>query len=323
MDDDSIFSIIDTIRILDQSAKTVDDDDRKRRQNGCCKHCGAGVERLWLQDGNITCRVCHTVTDRFLDESAEWLSPMLNAEKGSAAKDMTRCGLPVNELLPQISYGSHMGYAPAMSHELTMVRKYQFWNSLSYRDRVMLKMFESISVYSSTECLPKSILEQAKTFYKKLSDAICARGVNRTGAMAACVYMACKKEGVPRSVKEIATIFSVSPTVVIKGCGTFDDALGDQFDLAPSSAIDFVTRFSQALRLDRNRVAQVELVIAEHEDALGFAPTSLAAGAIYHCSEKGRWGLSKKTVADACSVTTVTVGKCSGKLRELSKDVDV
>ena len=300
---DKWLDMADEIRGRDPSSKTA--------KNSSCNHCGADAESMWLQDGNITCRICHTINDRFIDHSAEWLSPLLLGGD-SSKKDATRCGPPVDDLMPHMSFGSQMSSGGA-TYEMSLMRKYQFWNSLSYGDRVLLKMFHEITMHSS---LSKSIIEQAKTFYKKLAEVTSVRGSNRIGAVAACVYMACKKEDVPRSVKEIANAFSIAPSAVVRGCGLFEDKLGDQYDMTPSSAEDYVGRFAQALKLDRCKVVEIRTFLAGVDaDKVGFSPTSLAAGAIFACCSKK---LTKKAVAEACGVTTVTLAKCYRGLCPLS-----
>jgi hypothetical protein len=72
-----------------------------------------------LDEGNMICQKCQTIKCRFLDCSAEWR----NFE--DSGKDMNRCGLPVNDLIPQSSFGNVVSFVPHESYEMKNIRKYQ------------------------------------------------------------------------------------------------------------------------------------------------------------------------------------------------------
>ena len=50
-----------------------------------------------------------------------------------------------------------------------------------------------------------------------------SRGSNRKGIIAACVYFACKECEVPRTPKEIASMFTIDITVMTKGIKKCDN----------------------------------------------------------------------------------------------------
>lgn len=46
--------------------------------------------------------------------------------------------------------------------------------------------------------------DRASEIYKRLEDQKCTRGRNLDALVAACIYIACRQEGKPRTVKGVA-----------------------------------------------------------------------------------------------------------------------
>ena len=60
--------------------------------------------------------------------------------------------------------------------------------------------------------IPKIIIDEAIRYHKKISEQKTFRGLNRTGIIAASIYIACSLNKYPRTAKEIATIFNLDNT---------------------------------------------------------------------------------------------------------------
>ena len=270
-----------------------------------CGHCGLMSVRL--DSGNYICSCCSTVNARFIDASAEW-----RFVDGSGRADLTRCGMPVNELIPNASFGSYISYRGGKEcEEMKSIRRYSLWTSLPYKDRVMAKTFERMNSLSVANGIPKSIIERAKALYKQVSVIGVTRGVNRNSIIASSVYISCKQEGVPRSAKEIAGFFSLPIAAMTRGCKRFEGKLG--LSVEPSMAMDFVGRFSSSLGLSREKtlICEQKVYDVEKNNFLSnAAPTSVAAACVFACDKTHAWGIGKKKIAEACNVSCVTITKC-------------
>ena len=66
-------------------------------------------------NGEVICRSCGSINDTVIDSHAEW---RFYGSEDSKFSDPTRCGLPTNELLPQSSLGSTIGFKPGESFEM-------------------------------------------------------------------------------------------------------------------------------------------------------------------------------------------------------------
>lgn len=277
-----------------------------------CEHCHS--ENVLLQDGNYTCQNCNTLIERFIDSSAEW---RYYGCEDSKSVDPTRCGLPTNELLPDSSLGSVIGYSSNESHEMRIIRKYHMWNCMTYKERSLYNIFDTLTINAVNHGIPKSILEQAKMYYKKLSEMKISRGDNRHGLIASSIYMACKSNKVPRSAKEIAKVFNIKLTTMTRGCKKFQEIM--KMDMDSTNADDFISRFCSKLNLNTSNRDVCKDVIKKADElsiVCENTPPSIAAGSIYLCNTLFNWGISKKELSESCEISQVTISKCYKKLHQ-------
>jgi len=284
---------------------------RKGQSHHGCAFC-SDEDYVVLVDGNYVCKACDSVVDRFIDDKAEWR--YFGAED-SKSSDPTRCGMPTNDLLPESSLGSIIGFSNNESYDIRIMRKYHMWNCMSYKERSLYNIFETLTINAINNGIPKSIIEEAKVLYKKISEARISRGENRSGLIASSIYVSCKNNKVPRSTKEIARIFNLKTTTLTRGCKKFQEIMKVNMD--STTADDFINRFSSKLGLSNSRKELCKRVVTIAEDMSLVSentPPSIVAGAIYLCSCEFDWNIDKKQLALACDISQVTVSKCFKKL---------
>lgn len=275
-----------------------------------CDHCDS--DDVILEDGNYICKSCGTLVSRFIDSNAEWRYYGADDSKGN---DPTRCGLPTNELLPDSSLGSMIGFINNESHDIKVMRKYHMWNCMTYKERSLYNIFDTLTINAVNNGIPKIIIEEAKMLYKKISEMKISRGENRSGLIASSIYMSCKNNKVPRSTKEIAKIFNLKATTMTKGCKKFQEIMRMHMD--STNAEDFICRFCSKLNLDKPMRDICKFVVQKAEELSIVSentPPSIAAGSIYLCNNILNWGVSKKELSDTCEISQVTISKCYKKL---------
>lgn len=222
------------------------EEDNKKNENKCIDdNCNSSD--LILDDGYYVCKECNTIQEKFIDNGAEW---RYYGHEDTKTSDPTRCGMPTSELLPELSLGSVIGndFNSKNSWEMYNLRKYQSWNSASYKERTLFNITDSISLQASNSGISPSIINEAKLLYKDISELKISRGANRNGLIASSIYMSCKKNKVPRSAKEIAKIFNISVTTMTKGCKKFHDIM--KTNVVCSKPEDFIMRFCSNLNLE-------------------------------------------------------------------------
>lgn len=275
-----------------------------------CENCGS--EDIILDEGNYICRSCNTLTSRFIDSQAEW---RYYGADDSKSGDPSRCGLPVNDLLPNSSLGSIISNQSYESYDMKIIRKYHMWTSMTYKERSLYNIFDSITVNAINSGIPTTIIEEAKALYKKLSESKISRGENRSGLIASSIYMSCKTHGVPRSTKEIAKMFNLKTTTMTRGCKKFQDIMN--MNLESSCPADFIHRFGSKLNIAKE-IKELCKYVVEKADDINIVsentPPSIAAASIYLCDIVCNLGIQKKDLALACEISQVTLTKCFKKL---------
>jgi transcription initiation factor TFIIB len=174
-----------------------------------------------------------------------------------------------------------------------------------------------MSLKATNGGISNSIIEQAKVFYKKISELKLSRGDNREGLIASSIYTSCKKNQVPRSAKEIAKMFNLNITVLTRGRKKFDDIMN--MNLKSSNPDDFIIRFCSKMDFADEMIDIARYVVKKEEEYAIIsenAPPSIAAGCIYMVNNCCNLGRTKKEISQACDVSEITINKCYKKLHE-------
>jgi transcription initiation factor TFIIB len=281
----------------------------------CCSHCGKNDE-IELIDGYYACKLCGTFVERMIDNAAEWR--FFNPEAGGHSKDQGRCGLPFNELLPKSSYNTTMCGTGKDCH---IAKKYHIWNSTTYRERNLYSIFDMISIKAHNHGISVSIIDEAKSLYKKVSENRILRGDNRLGLIASSLYISCKTNHVPRSTKEIAKIFDMDLAVMTKGCKQFQKWM--VIDVASTTASDFINRFASRIGLccaAQHKCKEVATCIEVIGIVSENTPPTIAAACICLSSMIFNLNISKSDISKISGISSVTISKCMNRLC-LYKDI--
>lgn len=302
--------------ILEEENRVMSSESESDRVK--CHECGS--TDIELEKGNYVCQTCCVLISRHLDVTAEWRSFPSDDQKGV---DMTRCGMAINPLLPDSSLGSMIGFSNEReSHTLRMMRRFHLWNSMTYKERTLYNIFDTLTLNATSHGINKNIIDEAKTLYKKFSDIKLGRGDNRSALIASSVYMACKTNKVPRSAKEIAKIFNLKPTMMTKGCKKFEEIM--HMNTTSTSATDFISRFCSQLGLtpEFQDVCRTVINIVEGLDiACDNTPPSLAVSIICFCGGVFGLQMNKKEIAKVCDISQITINKCCHKLEHHKNEI--
>lgn len=284
-----------------------------------CKYCN--TNSLEYDSGVYFCNICGVYQQKRLSENAEY---RFYGEVDNKSSNPERVGMPTNILLPQSSLGSLIGYRRFDNFNFKKMIQYNSWNAMPYKERSQWKVFSKITSKCKASGLPKIIIEDAKGFYKIISETSISRGNNRQGLIAACVYIACKKNAVPRSSKEIASIFGIQLHDMTRGCKKFKEIWrlskqNSKIKIKTANPLDYIDRFCSNLRLPRNLKFIAEFVAVKAISCLdnlvadNTAP-SVAAGSIFLVCTACKQNITKKQVSKACKTSEVTISKCYKKL---------
>ena len=299
-----------------------------------CPFCGASV--VVAHDGNRVCMSCSSIVERQLDHGAEW---RYYGADDTRSSNPTRCFPPSNGLIQTLgtvvsagprrsaSYWRNRTEAAADTQQAVKnsgvkVQRFQTWGAMAYKDRVLCRVFDQMAVCASHHGVPMSILEDAKSLYKRVSEVHITRGESRSAVIAVAMYVAFKRSDVPRSVREVADMFRVRPAAMTRAMHIVNGIVTDA-DGRSSETDDFVGRFCSRLDMPQQAVDMTrELVVRLDEmnavcDAM---PPSIVGGVIMLVAERLKLGLTREAVAAACMIAPVTVSKLHKRIAKFASD---
>lgn len=318
---------------VDLDAETLDGGTRKasisssRGGDTCkplqCYHCRG--EDLAREEATLVCRNCSTVVTRFVDSTPEW---RFYGAEDSRDSNPARCGPPVNDLIPTMGASLFTVHGSSKKRGVQSSRyghgaprfmqRCHMWNSMTHKERALYSAFNTLTIKAANNGIATCILEEAKRLYKRVFDSRFSRGENRKALVACSVYMACKRNGVPRSLREITTMFDVSPVAMTRGCKMFQEELEGDVVVAKSACPnDFVSRFCSRLNIDREAADACKMVvelIQEHDLVTHCTPPAIVAGVIFMCCAVRGISVTVHDIASAAQISATTIAKSHKQL---------
>ena len=271
--------------------------------------CSSHPDANLIEDhraGDMICSECGLVVgDRVIDVGSEWRT--FSNEKGG--EDRSRVGGPENALLGGSDLSTMIGPSSgAASFGADGAALYTNRRTVSSSDRTLINAFKSISNMCDRINLPKTITDRANTLFKMVHDGKSLKGRSNDAIASACLYIACRQEGVPRTFKEIVAVSTVSKKEIGRCFKLILKAHDTNVEIITTG--DFMHRFCGALSLPRD-VQKAATHIAKKSVDLdivpGRSPISVAAAAIYMASQASLDRKTQKEIADIAGVADVTI----------------
>jgi transcription initiation factor TFIIB len=279
---------------------------------------------------NISCGIIYKDS---VDQTAEW---RYYGADDNHSGDPTRCGMPINPLLEESSFGCKvisMG-SGKMTYEMRKIKRYTEWQSMPYKEKAQYDEFQKISMFAQNAGIPKLIIDDAITYHKKISQCEQTfRGENKEGLLLAAVYISCRQNNYPRTAKELSIIFNVDITCATKGCKTAQVILNDlEKDLkmdekttfSKTTPDSFIQRYCSKLNINAEltRLCEFVSVKIENQNLMPEnTPHSIAAGVIYFIVQLCRLDVSKKEIRNVSEISEVTINKCYKKMEKIKESL--
>lgn len=311
LENDNIWDILTDLK------KVIDEDIVHEKDTITCS---CGCNEIVIEETMQICSNCSAIIGRVIDNTAEW---RYYGNDDNRDTDPSRCGLPTNSLLPKSSLGSMIGGCRRDNIDIRRIRMFQMWNSMPYDERTLWNVFDKLTSNTINNGIPQKVIDDAKVLYKKASEKKISRGDNKEGLIASCIYHSCLINKVPRSSKEIAKMFNISPVVLNKGNSRFQTLL--QINVTSACPEDFISRFGSHLNMnikDIDKCKKLVSFLEKNEIMNDNSPTSSAAGILYYYSMKNDLGFTKKQFAEICGVSEVTIIKCYKIINKYNDYID-
>jgi transcription initiation factor TFIIB len=293
----------------------------------CCKTILVITDEGFLACTNPTCGIIYK---DIVDQTAEW---RFYGADDNHNTDPTRCGMPINPLLKESSYGCKVICPHKSSYEMKKIRRYTDWQSMPYKEKSQYDEFQRITILAQNAGIPKLIIDDAMIYHKKLSEAKTFRGCNRDGIIAATIYISCRINDYPRTAKEIATMFHLDNTSATKGCKNASSIINeiehsmaneDKTLFSKTTPSSFIDRYCSKLGIN-NELTMVSKFVARIIETKGLIPEntphSIAAGIVFYVAQICNLNICKKKINIVSEISEVTINKCYKKLEQLNMDL--
>ena len=270
------------------------------------------------EDGYKWCNLCGENNGIQIDTNAEW---RYYGYEDSKSSDPTRCGMPANNLLYNISCGTMIS-SRGNSQELKRLRTIHKYITSNYNDRAILSIFENLTIIASNNNINPMIVDYAKKIYKDIRDVKISRGINRDALIAVCLMASLNINNVSRSQKEIAEIFDINQSHITQGRKKLlelNNYIKNNliYKINITTPEHFIPRFCSTLGITQKYIDLMRLIckkILKLPDISENTPPAIAAGVIYFIIYLCQLNISKKTISDICKISEVTINKCFKKL---------
>ena len=280
----------------------------------CCKF---HPEAALIEDyraGDQICSACGLVVgDRVIDVGSEWRT--FSSESGG--EDKSRVGATENALLGS-DLSTMIGPSPGgrgaggsysnMSSDAAIYTNRSRPQTTSTSDRALMDAFRTMSNMSDRINLPRTITDRANVLFKVVYEGRNLKGRSNSAIAAACLYIACQQDGVPRTFKEIVAVSAVSKKEIGRVFKLILKAHDTNVELITTG--DFMSRFCGTLSLARP-IQKAATCIAQKAVDMdivpGRSPISVTAAAIYMASQASRDKRTQKEIADIAGVADVTI----------------
>ncbi|PIA33661.1 hypothetical protein AQUCO_04000020v1 [Aquilegia coerulea] len=252
---------------------------------------------------DMFCPECKKSTEVVLDHSA-------------GENDPVRVGGPSNPLLTDGGLSTVISKPNGASGDFLSSSLGRWQNRGSNPDRSLIQAFKTIAIMCDRLGLVATIKDRANEIYKKVEDLKSIRGRNQDAILAACLYIACRQEDKPRTVKvgNGATKKEIgrAKEFIVK---QLEIEMGQSMEMGTIHARDFLRRFCSHLGMTNTAIKAAQEAVQKSEEIdIRRSPISIAAAVIYMITQLSD---EKKPLRDISLATGVAEGTIRNSYKDL------
>ena len=287
----------------------------KGKISNLCPECGGSI--MFIEEkAEDVCRQCGLIlNERQVDFSHSGKRAYTSQERNN--REQT--GSPISILLPDMGLTTVIDTQKITNPDLKRAAK---WNTrITWQKRNLLIATTELKRIGSNINLPNHVKEEAMRLYIEAFKRKLLRGRSINGIVAACLYLACRRKGIPRTLQEILEEASVSPKEVRRSVSI----LMKEFKLKTQATdpVALLPRDVTDLGLDSEIVALTSKILTTYISNFsisGIDPKGLCAGAIYIACKLKNIELTQLQIATSIGITEVTL---RSRYKELKKKLKI
>lgn len=260
------------------------------RSYGNTIRCESHPDAALIEDhraGDMICSECGLVIgDRVVDVGSEWRTFANDSE----SKDMSRVGAIEDPSMGGADLSTTIGRATGSAgFDENGMPLYRNKNTESAADKAKRKANREIKEMAERLSADQSIISSAQHIFHTVQKNKLIKGRSNNAIIAACMFMACRQQSVPRTFKEISAVTGGATgtkdigrcfKIIRKALGASTTTSG----LITSASYDLIDRFCSKLNLPKEVKKLADYIANKVNDVATLtsrSPNSLAAAAIF------------------------------------------
>ncbi|KXA96025.1 transcription initiation factor IIB [candidate division MSBL1 archaeon SCGC-AAA259I09] len=298
--------------------------DRKEELDKERPSCeGKTVVRDYQRNIEICDNCGRIVKEDIKDRGPEW-----RAYDQKEREERTRGGPPTTETIHDKGLSTQIDWkdrdsrgkslSPNQRAKVGRLRKWQKKTRLSeQKDRNLSTAFSEINRMTSQLGLPQSVKEEASKIYRATVEKDLVRGHSIEGIASATLYLACRKNQLPRTFSEISEVSRADKREISRNYRFISRKLN--ISLNPINPVKYVARFGSDLEVSKKvQTKAVDLIRQAKKKKItsGKKPSGIAAAALYIASKMEGETKSQSRVAEVANTTDVTIRNRYKEMRD-------
>jgi transcription initiation factor TFIIB len=280
-----------------------------------CPECGGSIIPL-INTGDVVCNQCGLViNEKNVDFSHNGRRAYTTQEK----TNREQTGAPISILLPDMGLSTVLDKSKITNPDLKRAAK---WNTrITWQKRNLLIASTELKRISTILNLPNYVKEDAMRLYIEAFKKKLLRGRSINAMVAACLYLACRRKKLPRTLQEILNEASVNAKDVRRSFTT----LIRELKLNPPSTdpISLIPKYMTDLGLNSEVEQLTSKILNTYRSRYSISgkdPKGLCAGAIYLACKLKKKEVTQQQIVKAIGVTEVTL---RSRFKELKNKLNI
>jgi len=291
-----------------------------------CPECGSTRRLSDPGRGEIICANCGLVLEEeILESGPEWRAfdtETINKRQRTGAPSTLRFhDKGLSTIIDPRDYdASGSPLKPEMARNMDRLRKWDARSRTSEsKDRNLAIALFEMDRMAGQLGIPKNVTESAALIYRQALEKDIPKSRSIVLTVAACLYLAARQFGLPRTLEELAEVAGASRRKEVGGVvRILQRELG--LRVPPSTPLDYVRQLAARLNLpgevQEDAARMLRAAIAAGITS-GKNPIGVAGAAIYLASVRAGMKVNQSEVAQASGTTPVTIRNNCRDLEEI------
>ncbi|MGI0092049.1 MAG: transcription initiation factor IIB [Nitrososphaerales archaeon] len=288
---------------------------RLQRAVDRCPRCGKGPMVVDTSGGELFCSNCgYVVKDKIEELGPEW-----RAFSKEEKDDRSRTGVPSSLAMHDMGLATVIGVedrdASGKSLPASMkatIERLRTWDGRSqvYEsvDRNRRQAFNELDRLVDKLRVNDAVVEKAAYIYRKALERGLIRGRSISAMIAASLYAACRDTETPRTLKDISAISNIKKKDLARCYRLMFRELDLRMPVVdPAKCVSRIASKAGLQEKTKRRALEILKRAGETRTSAGKDPMGLAAAALYVACVMENDNKTQKDVAEAASVTEVTI----------------